>query len=105
MDRFFDSVIETSNCFKVKNLKTICCRSLSNDSYHVCNGNVSFIKSDEHDSYCQVFYNEFVETGNNIEPLNIKFVPAYTKEGDRVFVKHNRDELRLNFTKGDFNKE
>lgn len=105
MNKFFDTVIETSDCFKVKGLKTICYKSISNDGYHVCNGAVSFIKTDEYDDYCQVFYNEFVLTGNDIEPLHIKFIPAYTKEGDRVFVKHNRDELRLDFNKGDFNKE
>lgn len=104
MDKFFNTVIETPDCFKVKNLKTICYKSLSNDGYHVCNGAVSFIKSDEYDDYCQVFYNEFVLTGNDIEPLHIKFIPAYTKEGERIFVKHNRDELRLDLIKGDFYK-
>ena len=56
MDKFFNTVIETSDCFKVKNLKTICYKSLSNNEYRVCNGAVSFIKSDEYDDYCQVFY-------------------------------------------------
>jgi len=105
MDKFFDTVIETPDCFRVKRLKTICYKSLSRDIYQVCYGAVSFIRSQEYDDYCQVFYNEFVETGNDIEPLQIRFIPAYTKEGERIFVKHNRDELRLSFMmKGDFNK-
>ena len=105
-DKLFLNVIETKDSFKVSNLTKLYYKSLYDESLHECEGAVSFIKSADKDGFCQVLYNEFVMDYNSTSerPMAIIFINAYTKDGERVFVKHNKDELRLAFIKGEFIK-
>lgn len=105
-DKFFLNVVETKESFKVSRLTKLYYKSLYDETFHECGGAVSFIKSMDKDGFCQVLYNEIIIDCNNTNerPITINFTNAYTKDGERVFVKHDKDELRLDFMKGEFIK-
>lgn len=105
-DKFFLNVVETKEAFKVSRLTKLYHKSLYDGSFRECEGSVSFIKSMDKDGFCQVLYNEFIIDcdSTNEKPITINFTNAYTKDGELVFVKHDKDELRLAFIKGEFIK-
>ena len=105
-DKLFLNVVDTKDSFRVSRLTKLYYKSLYDGIFRECEGAVSFIKSVDKDGFCQVLYNEFVIDYNsaNERPITINFTNAYTKDGERVFVKHDKDELRLAFIKGEFVK-
>lgn len=105
-DKFFDTVIVDNDSITVKGIDKngLYVKSVCDGTLTICNGSVSIIRSFEYPDYCQVYYNywEYDSNPNVIEPLKISFYPSYTKDGERIFVKHNKDELRYDFINGVF---
>lgn len=58
--------------------------SLNGKRFLKCSGSVGFLHSDSHKGYAQLFYT----TRNKSEyTLSIDFSPAYTKDGELIFIK------------------
>lgn len=58
--------------------------SLNGKRFLKCSGSVGFLHSDTHKEYAQLFY---TTRKKSEDMLSIDFSPAYTKDGELIFIK------------------
>ena len=58
--------------------------SVSGERFTKCSGSVGFLHSDTHKEYVQLFYTTRNKDEDN---WSIDFNPAYTKDGELIFIK------------------
>lgn len=58
--------------------------SLNGKRFLKCSGSVGFLHSDSHKGYAQLFY---TTRKKSKDTLSIDFIPAYTKDGELIFIK------------------
>ena len=58
--------------------------STSEERFTKCSGSVGFLHSDTHKEYAQLFYTTRTKDEDN---WSIDFNPAYTKDGELIFIK------------------
>lgn len=76
----FDVIEENSN----EQLGEICYKDYKGE-FNVCSGAVGFLRDDEHKGYCRLYYTYRGKDEDGV--VNITFTPAYTKDGEAIFIK------------------
>lgn len=72
-----------------KNLDGIYYKIYGSVKYTKCGGSVGLLASDIHEGYCQLYYT--TRNINDIGNVTIEFVPAYTKDGQKIYIKTNTE--------------
>ena len=77
-------VFDVFNKIKNERLGEICYKDYK-EEFNVCSGSVGLLKDNKHKGYCRLYYT--YREKNEDGTINITFTPAYTKDGESIFIK------------------